>query len=584
MHAFFPTREYLGTLTEQAPPPPPPLPQLALLVARWFIKPISTCRRPHIPKGSNKYTVLATCPLCASGWHRVLTTNFNLIYRLHHTLTIRVSLTVSQIPTLNLLDRSKSSELRASLPQQSHSSQLASHLAKVWSDLLVYASTGKLPTRGTNFYHGLIILVILHTTNRESETIRVPAKDVSADWTAQSPEYFSVRTQIIELAQRSQADSETDSIPSGAKIGKPRSWTEPRRRQGFNIAKRTTRMLSKHAAGGVIIINIIIMDVRAATWPNMAHLLMEAEVSRQLQASLSHLHSDASPIMTQLRGRCQFCTGHTIHTRQVREVTVKPLGPIHCPPLVLGGLAPIGETIRIPTTTQDANCRAVSRGPAARFDGTTATRFTSRIFPGCLSLLPYGTALLAEGSQTEQCEPEILLSLSDVSIRWMPAAGITSRGSTLAFPKTFYTRRIRSRTHTRYSRPVSCWLVIASRGAESRWRGEPPTASDVSEDADAVKPRTPATFPQTSKMGLDPSNQITFPRLRPKPAQFLNKKDTGRHMLDNRSSHLPDPSAWDDIESGYIAELYECREIGFKDIVAEHSTAGDQAPRHNVSS
>lgn len=78
----------------------------------------------------------------------------------------------------------------------------------------------------------------------------VPAKDMSADWAAQSPEYFSVRTRLIELAQRSQADSETDSIPSGAKIGNPRSWTEPRRRQGFNVAKRTTRMLSKHAAGG----------------------------------------------------------------------------------------------------------------------------------------------------------------------------------------------------------------------------------------------------------------------------------------------------------------------------------------------
>ncbi|KAK1541369.1 hypothetical protein CPAR01_07358, partial [Colletotrichum paranaense] len=116
---------------------------------------------------------------------------------------------------------------------------------------------------------------------------------------------------------------------------------------------------------------------------------------------------------------------------------------------------------------------AVSRGPAARFDGTTAARFTantysirtlcsqprSRIFPGCLSLLPYGTALLAEGSQTEQCEPEILLSLSDVSIRWMPAAGITSRGSTLAFPKTLYTRRIRSRTHTRT--PVTAALSVA---------------------------------------------------------------------------------------------------------------------------
>lgn len=73
-----------------------------------------------------------------------------------------------------------------------------------------------------------------------------------------------------------------------------------------------------------IIINIIIMDVRAATWPNVAHLLMEAEVSRQLQAGLSHLHSDASPIMTQLRGRCQFCTGHTIHT-----VTLAPRTRIH---------------------------------------------------------------------------------------------------------------------------------------------------------------------------------------------------------------------------------------------------------------
>lgn len=163
MHAFFPIREYLGTLTgtttatTTCPPRRPMVHQAnfniqttSVLTNRWskdgYGSPlnrltISTASSNKYNKYS-KYTIIAACPLPICLRLAEGITNSNLIYRLHHTLTIRVSLPVScvapvrtspvrladktranrrhatqtsQIPTLNLLDRSESSELRARL-------------------------------------------------------------------------------------------------------------------------------------------------------------------------------------------------------------------------------------------------------------------------------------------------------------------------------------------------------------------------------------------------------------------------------------------------------------------------------------